>query len=75
MGRFYNLKGLDLGFGSDDVLQFSIAPALQLSGVRSFGASSLSVSLLSLAGIAAVAAYLPTRRAFRVDPTTALRYE
>jgi predicted permease len=61
--------GLPLAYAAGRILDS------QLFGVRSFGASSLSVALLSLAAIAAIAAYLPTRRAFRVDPTTALRYE
>jgi predicted permease len=63
------LLGIPLAYAAGKLLDS------QLFGVRSFGGSSLSVALLSLAVIAALAAYVPTRRASRVDPTTALRYE
>jgi ABC-type antimicrobial peptide transport system permease subunit len=41
--------------------------------VRSKGFSSFAAVLLLLAGVAALAGYVPARRASRIDPITALR--
>jgi predicted permease len=46
-----------------------------LFGVRASDPLSYAVVVLLLAMVAAVAAYLPARRAMRVDPIVALRYE
>ena len=47
----------------------------QLVGVRAYDPATLAVMTLLLAATAAVASWLPARRASRVDPVIALRYE
>jgi putative ABC transport system permease protein len=46
-----------------------------LYGVRPTDAAAYAVAALTLAAVAFLASYIPARRAMRVDPIVALRYE
>jgi ABC-type lipoprotein release transport system permease subunit len=56
-------------------LAVSKATASQLYGVKPHDAVVIAVAVLALAATAAAAAYLPARRASKVNPLNALRYE
>ena len=49
--------------------------ASMLFGVAPRDPLSISVAVVALAAVAALAAAIPARRASRVEPTIALRYE
>jgi len=65
--------GLALGLGGSWALTRLMRRLLYCVGPMDSLAVAAAALLLSL--IAAVACYLPARRATRVDPMTALRYE
>ncbi len=61
--------GLPASFGASRLI------ASELYGLKSGDPSTILVASFLLAAIAAIATYLPARRASRVDPMVALRYE
>ena len=61
--------GLPLAYGAGKLLNS------MLYGVQSFGLTSIGVALAALLVVSAVAIYAPVRRATKIDPMVALRYE
>ena len=69
------LIGIGLGIGVIGALALGLALKSQLFGVGSVDLPSLATVVLLLAATALLACWLPARRAARVSPTEALRYE
>jgi putative ABC transport system permease protein len=67
------LAGLALGLPS--ALAASRVVGHMLFGVSANDPATLAAVALTLAAVAALAGYVPARRAMRVDPMVALRYE
>jgi putative ABC transport system permease protein len=75
LGRGFLLSFLGLTIGL--TVAFSLAHLLSsvLFGVRATDPWSFVLTPLALMGVAALASYIPARRAAKVDPMVALRYE
>jgi putative ABC transport system permease protein len=65
--------GLSIGVGLALLLTRGVSSAL--FGVVRFDVITIAMLTLGLAMVTAVAAYIPARRATRIDPMAALRYE
>jgi len=63
------LIGLPLAYGTSKLINSL------LFGVQAFGFAGVGIALAALALVAAIATYAPSRRAMRIDPMVALRYE
>jgi len=72
-GFAWVLPGLTAGF----VLSLFVTPLLErlLYGVKPGNAANYIVILVGVLIVCALAAFLPARRAMKIDPLTALRYE
>ena len=66
---------LGLGIGLALAVLLTRAVSSALFGVVQFDVITITLLTLALASVAAIAAYVPARRAAKVDPMVALRYE
>jgi putative ABC transport system permease protein len=66
---------IGLGIGLTLAILLTRAVSSLLFGVVQFDVITITLLTLALASVAAVAAYVPARRAAKVDPMVALRYE
>ncbi len=69
------LVGAGLGIGIPAALAASRLIAAELYALKPGDPITILLASLAMACVAALAGYLPARRASRVDPMTALRYE
>jgi len=75
MGQALRVTGWGLLLGAAGALAVGRAIASLLYGVKPHDPLVLSLVMVILGAVAAVASYLPARRASRVDPMVALRAE
>jgi predicted permease len=75
MTQTLRIVGIGVLIGTVAALAAGRVIASQLYGVTAHDPLVLSVAVLVLAAVAALASYLPARRATKVDPMVALRYE
>src|SRR5438128_1469626 len=75
MGQALRVTGWGLVLGAPGALVVGRAIASLLYGVKPHDPLVLSLVMVILGAVAAVASYLPARRATNVDPMVALRYE
>jgi predicted permease len=69
------ILGIGLAVGVPAALALARLTESQLYGVKAYDAAVVAGAVLALAATAVAAAYLPARRASRVNPLDALRYE
>jgi predicted permease len=69
------LVGIGIGIGLPAALAVSRLLRNQLYGMSPSDPATISIAIVGIVLVAALSGYLPARRATRVDPISALRYE
>jgi len=75
LGRSLKLTGIGLAIGIPVALAVNRAMSSAIFGIVSINLLLIAGATLLLLVVALAAAYIPARRAMRVDPIVALRYE
>ena len=75
LGDGGRLTAIGLGLGLAGAIAIGLAMRAQLYGVAAFDPLTLAVVAILIGTTALVACWVPARRASRVQPTEALRYE
>jgi predicted permease len=75
MSEVARLAGIGILVGLPLAYALSRLINSMLFGVQAFGVTSIGIALGALALVCIVATYAPSRRAMRIDPMVALRYE
>ena len=75
VGQATRLVSTGLGTGVVAALGVGMLLRSQLLGIRAYDLPTFVAVVLVLAGVALLASYLPARRAAKVDPVAALKYE
>jgi putative ABC transport system permease protein len=75
IGRGLLLAGIGLAAGLAAALGLTRLLSSLLFGVKTYDPIALGGVVVTLAAVAWVAIYIPARRATRIDPLVALRYE
>jgi len=75
VGQGLRLSLIGIGAGLAAALGLTRMMSSMLYGVRPTDLATFAGVSLLLAGVAVLASYVPARRATRVDPIVALRYE
>jgi putative ABC transport system permease protein len=75
VGRVFALTAFGIAMGLGLAAVFTRYLATMLYGVSVRDAATFALAALVLAAVALLASYIPARRAARVDPAIALRYE
>jgi ABC-type antimicrobial peptide transport system permease subunit len=69
------LTGIGIGLGAPGALALSQLVKSQLFGISPADPLTMTIAAIVLAAVALLAGYIPARRASRVQPVLALRYE